>query len=180
MNAITTPAQTIDPHARLVEPTTLRIERLLPGPIERCWAYLTDSDLRRQWLAAGAMDLTPGAAFTFTWRNDELTDPPGARPEGFGAEHSMASRVIAAEPPHRLEIAWGEGSVRFELAPAGDRVLLMLTHTRIVERDLRLKIGAGWHAHLDVMAAKLGGADVPPFWDHWRALRDAYDRRMPA
>ena len=35
-----------------IEPGTLKIERVLPGPIERVWAYLTDSDLRRQWLAA--------------------------------------------------------------------------------------------------------------------------------
>ena len=25
-------------------PDTVRIERLLPGPIERLWAYLTESD----------------------------------------------------------------------------------------------------------------------------------------
>jgi hypothetical protein len=32
----------------LTEPATRAIERLLPGPIERIWAYLTESDLRRQ------------------------------------------------------------------------------------------------------------------------------------
>jgi uncharacterized protein YndB with AHSA1/START domain len=41
----------------------LRIQRLLPGPIERVWAYLTESDLRRQWLASGTMQLQPGASF---------------------------------------------------------------------------------------------------------------------
>ena len=39
----------LDGHGRLVEPTTLEIQRLLPGPIERVWAYLTDDALRRQW-----------------------------------------------------------------------------------------------------------------------------------
>ena len=28
------------------EPGTVRLERLLPGPIERAWAYLTESDKR--------------------------------------------------------------------------------------------------------------------------------------
>ncbi len=28
-------------------PGTVRIQRLLPGPIERIWAYLTDGELRR-------------------------------------------------------------------------------------------------------------------------------------
>lgn len=36
-----------DAYGRLVESTTLKIERLLPGPIERVWAYLTQSELRR-------------------------------------------------------------------------------------------------------------------------------------
>jgi uncharacterized protein YndB with AHSA1/START domain len=44
---------TLDPHGALIEPATLQIQRLLPGPIDRVWAYLTQSDLRRQWMAPG-------------------------------------------------------------------------------------------------------------------------------
>ena len=44
-----------DAYGVLTEPATLKIQRLLPGPIERVWAYLMESELRRQWLAAGAM-----------------------------------------------------------------------------------------------------------------------------
>ena len=61
---------------------TVEIKRLLPGPIDRVWSYLTDSDLRRRWLAAGEMVQKAGLPFEFTWRNDELTDPPGGRPDG--------------------------------------------------------------------------------------------------
>ena len=43
MNATTKP----DAYGELIEPTTLKIQRLLPGPIERIWAYLTDSELRQ-------------------------------------------------------------------------------------------------------------------------------------
>ena len=46
-----------DGYAQLIQPATLRIERLLPGTRERVWEYLTQSDLHRQWLAAGDMDL---------------------------------------------------------------------------------------------------------------------------
>ena len=62
----------------LTDPATLTIQRLLPGPIERIWAYLTESDLRRQWLAAGEMELKLGAPVEFVWRNDELTNRCGA------------------------------------------------------------------------------------------------------
>ena len=45
-----------DAYGVLTEPATLTIQRMLPGPIERVWAYLTESDLRRKWLAAGEME----------------------------------------------------------------------------------------------------------------------------
>ena len=95
MNEHATP----DAYGVLTEPATLKIQRLLPGPIERVWAYLTESDLRRQWLAAGAMEMKVGAPFEFVWRNDELTDPPGERPPGF------RRRAPDAEPDHRARSA---------------------------------------------------------------------------
>jgi uncharacterized protein YndB with AHSA1/START domain len=76
---LTTP----DAYGVLTEPATLKIQRLLPGPIERVWAYLTESDLRRQWLASGQMEMKVGATFTFVWRNDELNNPPNKRPDSF-------------------------------------------------------------------------------------------------
>lgn len=172
---------TAAPHGRLVEPTTLEIQRLLPGPIERVWSYLTEDALRRKWLAAGAMDLTVGAQFELVWRNDELTDPPGRRPADFGPEHRMASRILAVEPPRRLAFAWGSegGSVDMTLAPRGDKVLLTIVHRRIVSRDGRLSIAAGWHAHLDVLAAKLDGSVAAPHWDRWTALKAEYAQRLP-
>ena len=69
---------TIETYGVLTEPTTLTIQRLLPGPIERVWAYLTESNLRRKWLAAGDMELKVGAPFEFVWRNGELNDEPTA------------------------------------------------------------------------------------------------------
>jgi uncharacterized protein YndB with AHSA1/START domain len=65
----------------------LKIQRLLPGPIERVWAYLTQSELRRRWLAAGEMEMKVGAPFECVGRNDELTNPPGQRLPGFSEEH---------------------------------------------------------------------------------------------
>src|SRR5271156_3635665 len=64
-----------DSYGVLTEPATLNIRRLLPGPIERVWAYLTESELRRQWLAAAQMEMKVGAPLEFVWRNDELIAP---------------------------------------------------------------------------------------------------------
>jgi uncharacterized protein YndB with AHSA1/START domain len=51
---------TLDAYGVLTEPAMLKIQRLLPGPIERVWAYLTDGELRRKWLAAGEMEMKVG------------------------------------------------------------------------------------------------------------------------
>lgn len=169
------------PFGVLTEPATLKIERLLPGPIERIWAYLTQSDLRRQWFAAGDMELTPGAPFELIWRNSALTDPPGERPPGFAEEHRMRSHIIAVDPPRRLVIAFGgAGEVSFDLTPDGHQVLLTVTHSRLPDRPTILKVGPGWHTHLDVLVARVTGTQPQPFWDVWNRLRHDYEQRLPA
>ena len=165
----------------LTEPDTLKIQRLLPGPIDRVWAYLTQSELRRQWLAAGAMEMKVGAPFEFVWRNDELTDPPGQRPSGSPKEHRMQSRITELDPPRKLAITWGTaGEVSFELQPEGGEVLLTLVHRRLPDRAMTLRVGSGWHMHLDVLAARLSGAEPEPFWDGVSRLQRDYERRIPA
>jgi uncharacterized protein YndB with AHSA1/START domain len=168
-------------HGVLTEPATLKIERLLPGPIERIWAYLTESDLRRRWLAAGAMEMKVGAPFELVWRNDELTDSPGERPAGFSPEHRMQSRITELDPPRKLGIAWGtSGGVSFELEPKGDAVLLTVIHWRLPDRATMLSVSAGWHAHLDILVARVTGKEPEPFWDGWSRLKTEYDRLIPA
>jgi uncharacterized protein YndB with AHSA1/START domain len=171
----------LDAYGVLTEPATLTIRRLLPGPIERVWAYLTQSDLRRRWLAAGDMELAVGTPFELVWRNDELTDPPGQRPPGFSGEHRMQSRITELDPPRKLAFTWGgSGDVCFTLEPKGDKVLLTLVHRRVGDRAMKLMVGAGWHMHLDVLVARVTGAEIEPFWDGWSRLRAEYDHRIPA
>jgi uncharacterized protein YndB with AHSA1/START domain len=169
-------------YGALIEPATLKIQRRLPGRIERVWAYLTESDLRKQWLASGQMEMKVGATVELTWRNDQLTDPPGQRPAGFGAEHSMQSTITELDPPRRLAFTFGAaGHVTFELEPKGDATLLTVTHRRLPdERAMKLKVSAGWHAHLDVLAARIAGTAPAPFWDHWSRLQQDYDKALPA
>ncbi|MGQ0684555.1 SRPBCC family protein [Bradyrhizobium sp.] len=169
-----------DAYGTLIEPTTLKIQRLLPGPIERVWAYLTDGDLRRKWLAAGKMEIKAGTSFELVWRNDELTDPPGNKPEGFGEEHRMQSRITELDPPRKISFTWNEtGDVTIELEEKGSEVLLTLIHRRLPNRNYMLGVSAGWHMHLDVLVARARGEEPPPFWDGWLKLKQDYDRRLP-
>ena len=174
--------KSVDPgdYADVIAAGSVRIERLLPGPVERIWKWLTDGELRRQWLAAGDMRLEVGAPFELVWRNDELTDPPGHRPEGFAEEHRMQSRLLDVDAPRRLAFTWGDGDVVFELEPRGERVLLRVLHRGISDRSNMLMIGAGWHMHLDILVARVSGEAPTSFWDGWTRLRGEYEQRMPA
>lgn len=158
--------------------STLIIQRLLPGPAERVWKYLVDGDLRGKWLAAGDMQLVPGAALELVWRNDDLSRSDDPRPDGFSEEQRMQSHVVSADPMRHLTIAWGNGNVTFELKPVGDKVLMVLTHSGLDNPGSRTMIAAGWHVHLDIMFAKLSDLEAPSFWSTWAGLKTEYGKRL--
>ncbi len=60
-------------------------ERLLPGPVDRVWQYLTDSQLRGTWLATGAMEARVGGAVTLWFHHQDLTDHDEPTPAKFKA-----------------------------------------------------------------------------------------------
>ena len=79
--------------ATLIKPSTIRFERLLPGPVERVWAYLTESKKRATWLAGGEFDLRLGGRIELHFDNESLSDesaPAGA----MGAGKHMAEGKI--------------------------------------------------------------------------------------
>ena len=172
-------SKTVSAYGALIEPATLKIERLLPGPAERVWAYLTQSELRRQWLASGVMEMKADTTVELVWRNDELTDPPGQRPDGFAQEHRMVSRILACDPNRNLTITWGEkGEVSFTLEPHGEDVLLTVVHRRVPDRTMLLRVSTGWHTHLNLLAVVMRGEPKAPFWSGFIELMQEYDRRM--
>jgi uncharacterized protein YndB with AHSA1/START domain len=169
----------IDDFATMTDGSTLVIQRWLPGPVERVWRYLTDSDLRRKWLAAGEMELVAGAPLELVWRNDTLSDADDPRPAAFPEEQRMASDIVAVDPMRMLTIAWGKGQVTFALREKADRVQLTITHTGLDSKATRQMIAGGWHMHLDILAARLSGTERPSFWSGWNRLQGLYDSRLP-
>lgn len=73
-----------DPFAALVEPATLRIERRLPGPLERVWECLTRSELRAdgsrpaRWISAPELPSPSPGATTISPRRQ--VNAPRERP----------------------------------------------------------------------------------------------------
>ncbi len=167
-------------YGKVIARRTVKIQRVLPGPIERVWEYLTKSDLRRQWLASGEMELKEGAACELVWHHDQITTPSGQRPDDMKSESHLPSRITVCEPPHKLGFMfWSDSEVLFELKPAGNNVLLTLTHSKLPSRGMMVGVSTGWHSHLDVLEARLSGEKAENFWDHWRAYKADYEQRIP-
>jgi uncharacterized protein YndB with AHSA1/START domain len=176
--------QNADEVGRIVAPGTLRLERLLPGPIERVWAYLVEPDKRAKWFAGGRMERKPGGKLQLLFKHSNLTDEPA--PERFQAAAAGVESpgvILRFEPPHVLAFTWGEGAdeseVTFELTPQGDSVLLVLTHSRLPSREEMVNVGSGWHLHLLVLDDLLRERPRRPFWSTQAQLEQRYDEQLP-
>lgn len=174
-------------YGTVTAPGTVRIERMLPGPIERVWAYLTESGKRGVWLAAGDMDLRVGGRVELVFRNSELTEndePPPAKYADIAGEARMRGTITACNPPRLLSYTWGEAygesEVCFELTPRTEEVLLVVTHRRLATRESMVSVAGGWHAHLGILADRLAGRTPPGFWATHTRLEAEYERRIPA
>ena len=168
-------------YGKLIEGDAVRFERLLPGPIERVWGYLVDSELRGSWLASGPLEPREGGNVELFFQHANLTPhhekPPEQYREKMEKGVSMTATVTRFEPPRALAFTWRDDSeVTFELAAKGDQVLLTLTHRRLATRDERINTSAGWHTHLGILEERLRGETPAPFWP--RVVK--YEREYPA
>lgn len=169
-------------YAERIAPDTVRVERLLPASIDRVWNYLVQSDKRAEWLAAGAIEQRVGGVVSHVFRNSELTrndDPAPARYAKEAGEVSMQGTVTACDPPRLLAYTWGADSeVRFDLVAEGQSTRLVVTHQRLGDRTSILRVSAGWHAHLGILADRLAGREPDGFWRTHTRLEAEYDRRF--
>lgn len=171
----------------VTEAGTVRFERILPGPIERVWAYLTEPEKRAKWLAGGPMNLHAGGQVELHFRNADLSAQNEPTPERYKKYEAVTThgRITRCDPPGLLSFSWGgepsqESEVTFELTPQGDNVRLVLTHRRLVDRSGMLNVAGGWHAHLDILVARLNGAEPGPFWSTFVGLEKEYERQITA
>ena len=164
---------------RLVEPTTMRFERVLPGPIERVWDHLTRPELLTTWLSVAAkMELREGGRVELTMDHGEK----GKLPEQVKAKivdaetitpkvHGTVTRLV---PGRALAYTWEDAmsteavksEVTFELEPRGTDVLLVLTHRRVVEKYIPQALG-GWHTLLDGLETRVRGGPPLKFFERF-------------
>jgi uncharacterized protein YndB with AHSA1/START domain len=148
----------------------VRFARRIPHPIERVWEALTDPAELRKWWGDADLDLVDGGRFALRWLN---TDEDGDTATLDGA-------ISKLDPPRLLEITAGWGStatpdpgapttLTWELDPDGDHTLLHFTNTipgapdhpdATGPRTTDTTTAAGWHLHLDALAALLAGGQL--------------------
>ena len=170
------------------EPKTVRMERLLPGPIERVWSYLTDAEKRSTWFAGGPMELHVGGKAVLQFQHENLSSEP--IPEEYVAHCGPGSppsvgHVTRCAPPHLLAYTWWEdqgdtSEIIFELEDRDGQVLLILTHRNLEDRKEMLGVAGGWHIHLDLLEDVLRGDPRRSFWKRMGDLKKEYDQRIPA
>ncbi len=173
-------------YGTVIDSGTIRFERLLSGPIERVWAYLTESEKRQKWLAAGEMGTCIGEPFDLRFEHANLSTQPAPRPERFktyecgDAGHHHITRF---EPMRFLSFTWNEGEgaeseVSFELTPQGNKVLLSLTHRRLADRTTMVGFAGGWHTHLDILAERLNDQEPSAFWPRFAKNESYYEEQI--
>jgi uncharacterized protein YndB with AHSA1/START domain len=143
-----------DDDGRVLTESYVRFERLLPGPIERVWDFLTRPERLGQWLLDGSLEPRTGGAVDL------------------GNGH-IRGVVTQWDPPCRLTYTWNvfgpgetvspypESYVTFELAAEGDDVRLVLAH-RPIPAEFQRKTMMGWHTILDTLRALLAGEEPEP------------------
>jgi uncharacterized protein YndB with AHSA1/START domain len=165
----------------LIAPSTIRFERLLPGPVERVWAYLTDSSKRATWLAAGEFDLRLGGRIELICDNERLSDEiPPQDACGRNQGKVVTGTITRFEPMRALGHTWkSEGvdaEVLYELTPAGTRgkdVLLVIHHRLPDDKGLKIGVGGGWGAHTGILEDVLNGVKPRPFFaTHQRLMKE--------
>jgi uncharacterized protein YndB with AHSA1/START domain len=161
---------------------TVEFKRLIPGPIELAWDYLTKPELLKTWFADVTLEPRVGGAVSVGFHDHTC---------GGGTGGGVHGTVREFRPPHVIAFTWiqqrllpdgssteeDEGEVRFELAERGDKVLLTLLHSGQPTATLTGH-SAGWHAYLDNLEARLSGQDRIDFMTVVQRVRPKYEERV--
>lgn len=152
-----------------IAPDTLRFERVLDAPVETVWRYLVESELRKQWFAAGELEPREGGSVELIFDHDNLSTDDVPYPDDLAKWKCAVGheRVVKIDPPRLLAFTWDEGKegvATFELFEEGGRTRLVLTHSGITGAGPMANFGGGWYSHLAVLVGRLNGDPVRNFW----------------
>jgi uncharacterized protein YndB with AHSA1/START domain len=169
-------------YATTPDPTSIRLERLLPGPVERVWAYLVEPEKRALWFVGGVWDLRVGGEAQVAWDHRKLSHEPTPHAWKDFDGTTTTGTITRVEAPRLLSYRTGPGGgdseVTFELEPRGKDVLLTITQTPIADAQMKAGFASGWHAYLGILEDRLNGATPRGFWTYFDKLQGEYADRF--
>lgn len=169
---LSTSAPMVNDLGKIIDDSTVRFERVLPASIERVWQYLTSSECLPEWLAEGKIDQRFGGKV-------KLKFDVEAVPERAGKGENIEGSVTFIDPLRALAYSWGApGSdavtnVSMQVSTVGDQTSLVLTHSQL-PAEAMAEVMAGWHAHLDVLKARLADVAAPDFRKRFKEVLQTY------
>ena len=160
---------------------TVEFKRLIPGPLELAWEFLTKREKLKTWFADLTLEPRLGGAV------DVHFDPDTCG----GCSAGVRGVVREFRPPHVVAFTWiqlkaqpdgsmqerDEGEVRFELAERGDKVLLTLLHSRLSTDEL-IAHSAGWHAYLQNLESLMSERGRIDFMAVAQRARPGYEDQL--
>jgi uncharacterized protein YndB with AHSA1/START domain len=139
----------------------LTFVRRLPHDPAKVWRAITEPEHLAAWFPTSILgERAAGAQLRFEFPNGEA--PP------------MHGTMLIFDPPHVLELSWGDEVLRFELEPVADGTELTFVDT-FDELGKAARDAAGWHTCLDLLAPQVAGSPAP--WDsaeRWRQVHPWY------
>ncbi|MFC6489556.1 SRPBCC domain-containing protein [Nitratireductor sp. GCM10026969] len=166
----------MDERGYCLDERAVRFERMLPGPVERVWAHLTESDLLPVWFGG------EGMAYRIAPREGGAVRL---------ADGHIRGVVTRWKPPYLLAYTWNvfdgdetesaypESHLTFALEEKGDEVLLILTHRPILPA-FEGRTLMGWHMFLDLLSQMLAGRAVEKRETAMRRNAGLYDVELPS
>jgi len=133
---------------------TVRFERLLPGPLERVWEFISDPKLLPGWF--GEARIEPRTCGAFKLMDGHVQGVVTQWKPGRKLAYTWNVFV-----PDNVDSPYPESYVTFELAARGENVALTLTHVPVLER-FEKQNAMGWHTFLDMLGAGVRGEAVKP------------------
>jgi uncharacterized protein YndB with AHSA1/START domain len=127
----------------------VRIDELLPHPVEVVWEALTDASSISDWLMA-TDDFRPEIGARFRMKTGNLS-----------ASGWVEAEVLELDPPRRMVWSWTAArnaaptSVTFELVPDGEGTRLTLTHAGQIDPVVGARLAEGWPGRIELLRRSL-------------------------
>lgn len=144
----------MNPDGQLKRVAMVQFERILPGPIERVWEFLTDTSRLPAWFGEGTIEPRVGGAVNLM----------GGHFRGVVTQRQPPRRItytVNVFNPSDAVSHYPESYLTLELEPRGNEVALTLRHLPVLDR-FEKQNAMGWQTFLDMLGAAMRGEPTEP------------------